>query len=506
MSETDSGSWQRLSPWALVLIFVSGLIQLIRQNLYVLVGAGAGFAFLDWLGARELILIGILVFLVALVISLVFYRRFRFRLESDGLRVRRGLVEQKELRVRYVRVMNVNISQPFYLRPLGLVRFSLETPGASEKEMELPGISREMAESMRETIARHRAGHQVREDQPGEAVPAGAESGRGDRRELYRAREVDLLLHGLASHQVWVLAGALATVYGTMEGTIRRRVSDVDVDTAWLEALASPWVLVMGGIGVLLLLVTLASVIISWVRFHGFVLEEDDDRLRIRAGLLDRKEQTVPRTKLHGFTLVQTAVGALIRRWYLLGRQAGGLASEAQVQQGRFLIPGLDRNGIFALLDPVTAETVRAPDFQGIAPLFRRVMGLRLFSLFLAGIVAAGLLLDWTHPLTLAVASLALPALGLLWLRWRRWGWCMQGRRLWVRSGLIGQRIEMFSTERVQQVEVKQSPVQYRRGLASLELTLPHGSVTLPWVPLGTARQLANECLWRMETAAVHQV
>ncbi len=510
MTKTDPVTWQRLSPWALVLILVGGLVQFIRQNLYFFVGAGAGFAFIDWLGVRELALIGLAVVLVALVASLIFYRRFRFRLEDDAVRVRRGLIEQKELRVRYARIMNVNISQPFYLRPLGLVRFSLETPGASEKEMELPGISRKLAEEIRETVARHRSadpsgtaangsGEPTDEDWPKQVEKTG--------RPIYRARTVDLLLHGLASNQVWVLAGALATVYGAMEGTIRRRVSDIDLDTSRLEALGSPWLLLFGGIAGLLILVMLASVIISWVRFHRFVLEEDGQRLRTRAGLLDRREQTVPRAKLHAFTLVQTAIGVLVGRWYLIGRQAGAVSmDEGGGGAGRFLVPGLSRKRLFSLLEPVSGSPVIRPQFNPITPLFRQVMGLRLLVLFAAGIVAAGTLLDWSHPVTAILAGLALPALGLLWLRWRRWGWCLQGDRLWVKSGLFGQHIHVFSTERVQQVAITQSPVQIRRNLASLELTLPHGALSIPWIDLETARQLANGCLWHMETAAIHQV
>lgn len=492
--------WQRLSPWALVLIIVNGLITTIRQNIGFLLGAGAGFVFLDWLGPRELGLGALALVLIAIVAAMVYHRRFRFRLEGDAIRIRRGLIERKELRIRFARVLNVNLSQPFYLRPLGLVRFSLETAGAAHKEVELPGISRALAEDLRARIAAARADAETLTERP--PVP--------DAIGLYRAGDTDLLLHGLASNQIWIITGAFLGLLGVFQ----QRLSDLAMLQALGERLLD-WfgdpllAVVVVGVGVVAGIAVL-SMLISWVRFKGFRLEYADDRYRSRAGLLDRKEQTLPVAKLHAFELVQTAIGRLLGRWYLEGRQAGTLATGER--QGQLMVPGLGRDTAEPLLVRLAGASRESSAFSTIEPLFKRVMCLRVGLIFipigvallvmtLIGHAHIGQVHDWV-----IFGAALLLVLALVQRRWQRWGYLWRDGRLWLREGLFGQRITTFALDRVQQVQVRQSPAQYRKQVANLVLVLPHGPVTVPFLPLAVARPLANEALYRVETAAEHRI
>lgn len=137
---------------ALVFLIARAVQRFVRENLFLFVGAGAGVAFVERLGIRELLLFAAVVLAAVVVGAVIHHRRFRFRVEDDAVRVRRGVFEHKELRVRFSRVQNVQLGQPVYFRPFGLVQFSLETPGAAEREVELPGIPRRLAEEMRDRI------------------------------------------------------------------------------------------------------------------------------------------------------------------------------------------------------------------------------------------------------------------------------------------------------------------------------------------------------------------
>jgi putative membrane protein len=501
---TDPEIWQRLSPWAVVFIVVTGIQKFVRQNLPALLGAGAGFAFVDWLGLRELAMAGTAVLLIIVVSAMMSHRRFRFRLEDDAIRVRQGIFERKELRVRFERVQNLSLSQPFYLRPFGLVRFALETAGGQQREVELPGISRELAGRMRERIARlvEEGGH---DETPGAAVGevAGAER-------MYRARGRDLFLHGLASNQIWVMIGAMASLLAMAE----RRLG------SWWEALRVPerfeavfgehWLAMPLAVAVfglaLLLLLFLLSGLISLLRFHGFELSRLDDRFRARFGLLDRREQTLRESKLQALTQVQTAVGRLLGRAYLICHQTSAGEANGKPRDQRFTVPGLDRDTLAGVTRRIRPALGTPDGFDPIAPAFRRFFWLRLGTLSALALVAGWLTMD--PPVWLI--GLVLPAFVLVWLgvlmRWRRWGWRLNGGMLWVRRGLIGQRVEVFGLDRVQQVQLRQNPFQRRHGLADLVLILPHGPVKLPFLPLEEARMLANRSLYAVETAASHLV
>ena len=488
---SDQDGWQRLSPVALVFLIASALQRQIRENVFVFAGAGAGAAFTDWLGLRELLLIVAVFVLLSMLGAMIYHRRFRFRLEADAVRVRRGLLEHKELRVRFDRVQNIQLGQPFYFRPFGLVRFSLETPGAAEKEVELPGIARSLAESMRDRISEARSDRPETDDETDEAGTEQAAAGN----ELHAARPGRLFLHGLSSNQVWVIAGLFFYLGSNLLNRFGERVERVleeAAEHADTVALPAPdWLLGLGVLLALLLVLFALSGLLALVRFWGFRLFERGDRLVAASGLLDRREQTVRRGKLTGLAVRQSAVGRMLGCWSVLIHQTRSSDLESGAGRNALQVPGLVRCDL-GLVEHLLPGLTWTQDFHPISPRFRLFAWSRLLLGLVVVLGLLALLLGPTHWSLLATALLAILALPALHLRFRHWGWARQGQRLWIRSGLIGRRFEGFDLAQVQQVRVTTSPYQRRHDLVSLDLLLPHGSVQLPFLPEADAAGLAN--------------
>ncbi len=294
---TESGAdraqaWHRLAPMALVFLLLSAIQKFVRENLFIFAGAGFGVAVFDFLDPWKLGLLAIALLLMGLVGTMIFHRRFRFRIEDDAVRVRRGLLEKKELRVRFARVQSVQIAQPFYFKPFGLVRFTLETPGGQESEVELPGIPRRLAQAMRDRIIGLQRGEATGSDPALSAVDDGSTPDlHGAGRALYAATTWRLFRHGLSSNQIWLLAGLAAWFFGTFS----ERIGEWADSNGWFMALDPIpfeflWLvfagLVIGGLVTLLLL----SGLLSIVRFHGFRLADEGERLVGIGGLLDQRE------------------------------------------------------------------------------------------------------------------------------------------------------------------------------------------------------------------------
>ena len=498
MSATEE--WQRLSGLALVFIVLNGLQRQVRENLFLFAGAGAGAAFTDWLGLREFGLLVLVFFLLSVLGGMIYHRRFRFRLEHDAVRVRRGLIEQKELRVRFARVQNIQLGQPFYFRPFGLVRFSLQTPGTAEKEIELPGIPRELAEAMRDRISLARsetsaeASHEATPEPP-DANPA----------PLYRAGPGRLFVHGLSSNQVWVIAGLFFYLGGNLLERFGERLDQALESASAAAVVDVPW---WWGAGLLLLILVVLfglSGLMAVLRFFGYRLDDRGERLVAVAGLLDRREQTIRRPKLTGLMLRQSAVGRLLGCWSLSVRQTRSGDQEPESGQGVFMIPGLRRADLVLSRD-LLPGTDWPPRFQGISVRFRQFAWSRLLLGLVAALAVLALLFGSDHWTVLAAAVLALLALPALHLRFRCWGWSVDGPMLWVRRGLLGQRIDVFELHRVQQVRTSSSPYQRRHDLATLNLVLPQGNISLPFLPEAEAAALANQALFAAETAITHRI
>ncbi len=515
--EQRSGNWRGLPRLAVAALYISGVQKAVRENLFIFFGAGAGAFLSDSFGLREAGLIGGGLLLLGLLVTLIYHRRFRFLLLDDAIRVRKGLFEQTELKVRFERVQNVAFSQPLYLKPIGLTRVKLETPGAAQTEVELPGIPTSDAIELRQWIARVQARGidrpRAAADQSTEAA-AGAEieSARlASASPIFSAGSGDLFRYGMTSNQLWLVLGVIG---GPLAERIAGRVGEA-VD--WLEgagvievgALSGApllaGVLVFAAVALFLVLGLTLSGLIAVVRFHGFRLFGDSERLHAEYGLLDRREKALKRTKLHAIERVQTAFGRLLDRWHLVCHQAALDALDPINQDKRFLVPGIRSALIAPVLSELSEGRWTEPEFQGIDRRFRKVLWQRLIALPLAVL----LLLHLLSPLNgvrVPIMLILVAALGawLIHLRWKRWGVAMGETGIQLRQGLIGTRILQFDDVRCQQVSVRSSAYQRRHGLATLVIRLPHGETRIPFLPETRAAELANRLLYRVETSRSH--
>lgn len=491
---------------ALLFLIVNGGAKFVRENLYVFAGAGFGFAFLDRLGLREFVLGGLLALLAAILIGAIHHRRFRFRIEGDAIRVRRGIIENKDLRIRFARVQNVGLSQPFYFRPFDLVRFTLETPGAEATEVALPGISRELAIALRDHIARAggAATAAIEKDaRPGEEQVA--DSREADATLIHAPDNLRLFAHGLVSNQVWLIAGVAAWLLSSMWERIEQWIDSLGVNVVVARVLEFGW---MGAAGLVLTLAALLFVlsgVLSLVRFHDFTLRDSGDRFLAVGGLLDRREQNIRRQKLTGLTLYQTALGRLIGQWYLVGKQASSKEFGADPSGRHFLIPGMRRADLSLVSRLMPGFSVPV-EMRPISRRFRFLFWSRISAVVL---VVTGLAWWQLPDLRLFVAGLIGVLLVILWLihrSWRCWGWQVVDGVCWVRQGVFGLRQDAFELSMVQQVVLVKSPYLRRHGLVTVCLVLPHGQVSVPFISASDAGELANRAIHAAETALTHRV
>ncbi|WP_376690814.1 PH domain-containing protein [Wenzhouxiangella sp. EGI_FJ10409] len=507
MRPIDLNTWQRLAPMALLFLVLNGGAKFIRENLYVFAGAGVGFAFLDRLGLREFVLGGLLALLVAILIGTIYHRRFRFRIEGDAIRVRRGIIENKDLRIRFARVQNVGLSQPFYFRPFGLVRFTLETPGAESTEVSLPGVSRDLALALRDHIAlaggaaAARAGADDRSCEENDSD----DSGDSDTTLIHAPGNLRLFAHGLVSNQVWLIAGIAAWLFSSMWERVEQWIDSIGVSVVVQRILEFGW---SGAAGLVLMLVVFLfalSGLLSLVRFHDFILRDLGDRFLAVGGLLDRREQNIRRRKLTGLTLYQTALGRLIGQWYLVGKQASSQEFEVDPSGKHFLIPGMRRSD-WMLVGRLMPGFSVPEEMRPISRRFRALFWSRISAPVLLLAALAWWYLSNTRLLIGGALAVLLLVLWLVHRSWRCWGWQVVDGVCWVQQGLFGLRRDAFELAMVQQAAVVSTPYFRRHGLASVRLVLPQGQVTVPFIARADAVELVNQAVHAAETSHAHRV
>lgn len=538
MSSPNPGDWRRASPLAIVffagnivktvaramiqgaLIPLIALVPLVRDNPGIL-------------GVLLVVLLALL--LLPFVAGTVQWICFRFRIADDRLLIHKGVLRKTALDLPYERVQGINVRRSPVDRLFGLVTVTLDTSGSVQAEGKLPSIRTEVAHQLRRSVADLRP---VAGD-PAEGEGDSATAGEGDSaaagasgpaletgRILLKLGPPDMVRIGLASRNfifVAALVGVLTDLLqpGDLLDPILAAI-EAGVDSAasaftGLGALAQVGLaaaLVASIAGVALLLTVTAA----FLRHHNFTLGHDGRRFRSRAGLLTQREVVVEAPKIQQLTVRQGLVLRWMRRYRLYALPAG--AASPEVSRASVLeVPDVLE---VPLLDDRLAEELRALMFareattipvlpgskrlKRVSPHYVRALALR-YGLVLATVFGTLLVLAWAGMfagtstiLFWWAASVPVAALAA-WQRWRRQGYVYDRDGLASRSGFLGSEVKAFLVRKVQAATVRQSPLQRRRGLATLQVQLACGKIAVPYIDRREACALRDYILYRVESS-----
>lgn len=538
LAESTDEHWQRVSPLA-ALFFFGRMAKGFVGNLPTTLGSVATLAAL----ARESIWyavfggVGLLVLLVVLAVLRFWF--FRFCLGEQGVRIRQGIVKRNELDLRFQRIQGVNVEEPLVYRWFGLVTISFDTAGSSQQEGHLPAVRGQLATTLRQQIDEQRQTASSFDDEAsGVRQPEGATADAAQVERftiLLQLNNADMLRIALTDPTVLILLAALPALMQYMDSaSIDFMERSADLAAAELSSLG-PLLLALLVAGALLavLIVFLAVTVASaFLRFHGFRLSLDGNVFRARAGLLTHKEVVMDSGKIQQLRLTQSWALRCFHRFRLRvlpANSGGGEGNQAGVAQ-TLHVPVVTNDAALDLRDRMLSgegeglsvlpgdERFVAISKHYIGALMRMVgvapvlFGTLVAAPFVAALALGGL--AWFPGEDVAANAfgiggvLALIGLAWLlvvalfaWLNWRRWGYMHDEQGLAVRSGFIGFRVEVFLFRKVQGVTTVTSPLQRRRGLATLRVHLASGDVTVPFIDEAVARQLRDYMIYKAESS-----
>ena len=108
-------------------------------------------------------LLAALIELIAFLISLLQYSRFKFKLDIDSFKIIRGVLTAQEIAIPYRRIEAVDIKEPLWFQLLGISRITIETTADSGLDKDnkqdsddevLPAIDRRLALEIQEELTR----------------------------------------------------------------------------------------------------------------------------------------------------------------------------------------------------------------------------------------------------------------------------------------------------------------------------------------------------------------
>lgn len=456
---------RRLHPAAIAIYSASALGNL-ALPLAVILGTSVLGGGLDFQDLMRTVGWGAAGLVAAVVMGYVRWSTTQYWISQAGISHHTGLLSKKDTNVPFDRIQALDVQQGVLQRWFGVQRVDVQTgAGGKGGEISLPALLPDaVAElrALRPSVVTEEADGVSRSLTPRELVAA-----------AFTAGQLGIVLPVLA------VLGQAATQVAEEEGGENAVQLIPETVTGWVVVavalLALAWVL---------------STLGAFVAFAGFTVTRGEDRLRIRRGLLQRSEATVP---LHRIRAVRVVEGVFRRPFGLcaLSVEVTGYAEEASA--ARTLFPLVRVRDVPAFLDEILPEmavagddrrAVAFADGRGEPPEDTLAAGRHPVAVvaldrpparaarryvappLLGALVLAGA--GWLLVGPWALLALVLAPYG--WARWRAAGWHFADGRLAVRTLRIA-RTTILAPARYRESHTwAQNVFQRRAALADLEV------------------------------------
>jgi putative membrane protein len=405
---------------------------------------------------------GLLALGVPVVLGLMRYVTTSYRLTSDRIELRHGLLNKRVLSTPLDRVRTVDLTASPIHRGLGLVTLRIGTGSSSSKDEDrlvLDGLSHGAADRLRSALL-----HVSSSADPG--TPPAAPARVVLRLDPSWVRFAPLTTSGL------VVAGA---ALGFVVQAMRILQVSPRVTTDELARTSIALLVVGGVVGVLAVLCALAVTGYVVTNF-GFVLSHtrSDGSWHLRRGLLTTRETSLDDARVSGVTIGEPIGLRLARGGRLsaivtgLGRKQGGSsllvppAPRAEVDRVAVEVLGLS-TPVLGALRPHGPRAVRRRWTRAVVPAAAMAVAAGLLTLEVSGWFA------FAAPLVLVLGiALALD-------RARGLGHDLVDGHLVARSGSLDRRREALATASVIGWNLRASWFQRRAGLTDLTATTAGG-------------------------------
>jgi len=489
------GQEHRLHPWSWLFVLLMQLRHYLLPLVALLVFGQRGDRDPMWAQLIPLSAIAALV-----LVSVLQYLSYRYRIGSDAITVRSGLLSRNRREIPFARIHNVEVRQNPLHRLFGVAELRLESAGGVRPEAEMRVLRLDQALALERLVRqRGQAPRPATADAPPVAAPRDEEE---VEQVLLRLSPWDVVRMGLLSNRGWALAVA---AFGVLFQTVPRPVMDDAIQRGGRQAFGFVSHLHPGMAGAMLLLAAtlllgwlalrVLSVVLTVLRYHGFTLSERERRLTVSTGLLSRTRSSVARRRIQAWTLSE----GTLQRWFGLRQlridSAAGGPSRDDDRALRELAPLAAARSCDGLVRHLLPQLHWPPAQWQMLPQ-RGWWRLCLGSLLMVPLLAAGAYWRWGSWGLLVLAWLPV-ALLVAHRQMARMGWHLDDQFVAVRGGWWKRWWRWAELDKVQGLRLQRSPLDKLLGTASLQLDTAgaHGDVALAlrYLPQAQAQQVMDQ-------------
>lgn len=276
----------------------------------------------------------------ALIISLgaiVQYRFYRYWLEGDKIRVQEGIFFRNVRQVPYKKIQNLNLVQSPLHRLFGVVKVQLESASGGKPEAVINVIDMQAVKALKHKI-------NDEEEQLDEEVAQPKDS-------ILSLSFGEIVRYGMITNRgVVAVAIFFGFIMQFMDDQVERLITNyISQFTQWIDGLVSSiqfengWLyytlITIIGVVAAIIALWLLSIAMALLKFHGFVLTKNKDKLQATMGLLTRLQATIPMTRIQTLTIHESLLHRWFKRIGITIETAGGVNNEQQGVSMKQVVP-----------------------------------------------------------------------------------------------------------------------------------------------------------------------
>ncbi len=473
---------QRTHPATVAVQTVRNLYRVGLWFIVVVVfGSSGGGRALPALGAAALIGLTIIVINAAVWIS---WWRFRYGIVDSDLLIAEGMLIRKKRTIPIARVHGVNLKADPLMRMLGLVEVVVQTAGGGtgEPEATIGAIPLDRAEELRSALLSDIASGAP--DTSATQDPAlrlsdfrgafgGSEVTGHEVRFEHRVPFGRLVVGELTSNRVPVILAlglaAASQLFEIAGGDLIDRTASRAAEIALPILVALIAAFGVFAVGV--------AVAVGIARDFGFVARRYATRVEIEAGLLERRQISLPVGRVQAVRIEESWLRRLLGLAAIhvdtAGLERGGQDGR-EALGSKAMVPIARAVDVAGLMHELLPEAEEFPREHGVPGRALRFYVLLPTVLVIAAGLASTVPASWflyrpALPWAIAAALLAgMVTAALRTLEWRRAGVGTDEYAVSFRSGVLGIKRVRLTRSRIQSLDIRQNPFQRRARLASL--------------------------------------
>lgn len=401
--------------------------------------------------------------------GLAYYILFEYELTADTFDVTSGVLNRQHREIPFHRIQNIDVTQSFSKRLLGVAVLRVETAGGGSTEITLDFVTEDEAAWLQSAVRDRK--RVATDDAAGEADTA------GDARSptlLFELQPTELAILAVAflrpSALFVVIFGLpfaadfvvslLVSIARPLGGPAQLSVDALSPDSALVLALVSGPLVLVGA--------WIVSALVTVVEYFDFQLGRIGDDLVYQRGLVQRYSGTIPLGKIQSLTITEPVLARPLGYAGLAVETAGYAPGQSNGRGSESAIPLSSRSRVLELAREI--EPFEELTFVQLPKRSRRRYFAR-YLLAIGGIVAVGYLASrvvqgftlWYFP------TLALPLAPVAaHYKWKHRGYHVGEEHIVLRTGYWRRTTQIVPYYRLQTVFTSRTVFQRRLDLATL--------------------------------------